>query len=117
MIEAGTVQNGLKLISVTRVVITGDWRSILPTPAAWRVMTMPFSDRLDQRRRDVGDHVAVAEIAGVAAQADDVGLELAQPHVRRHVHRGHRGGVDDAGRDQAVALLEALHAGLDDRNS
>ena len=43
MIEAGTVQNGLKLMSVARVVITGDWRSILPTPAAWRVITWPFS--------------------------------------------------------------------------
>ena len=43
MIEAGTVQNGLKLISSALVCITGDWRSILPTPATWWVMIVPFS--------------------------------------------------------------------------
>ena len=34
MIEAGTVQYGLKLMSTAFVIMTGDWRSILPTPAA-----------------------------------------------------------------------------------
>ena len=34
LIEAGTVQNGLKLISIALACMTGDWRSILPTPAA-----------------------------------------------------------------------------------
>ena len=43
MIEAGTVQNGLKFTSVILAFMTGDWRSILPTPAAWRVATCPFS--------------------------------------------------------------------------
>jgi hypothetical protein len=43
MIEAGTVQNGLKFTSVILAFITGDCRSILPTPAAWRVTTWPSS--------------------------------------------------------------------------
>jgi hypothetical protein len=43
MTEAGTVQNGLKLMSVARVCMTGDWRSILPTPAAWKELMRPFS--------------------------------------------------------------------------
>ena len=34
MSEGGTVQNGLKLISVAFVCMIGDWRSIFPTPAA-----------------------------------------------------------------------------------
>ena len=41
--EAGTVQKGLKLICVALVFMIGDWRSILPTPAACRVTTWPFS--------------------------------------------------------------------------
>jgi hypothetical protein len=43
MIEAGTVQNGLKFTSVMRELKIGDWRSILPTPAAWRETTLPAS--------------------------------------------------------------------------
>ena len=43
MIEAGTVQYGLKLMSRTRACMTGDCRSILPTPAACSVWICPFS--------------------------------------------------------------------------
>ena len=43
MIEAGTVQNGLKFTSVILAFMIGDCRSILPTPAAWRLATRPSS--------------------------------------------------------------------------
>ena len=78
MIEAGTVQKGLKFTSVILEFMTGDWRSILPTPAAWRVWTTPLLDRLDEGGGDVHDHVALTEIAGIGAQANDVELELAR---------------------------------------
>jgi len=42
-IETGTVQNGLKLTSVIRLLISGDGRSGLPTTAVWRDTATPFS--------------------------------------------------------------------------
>ncbi len=43
MMLAGTVQKGLKLISVTLLLTIGDGRSTLPTIAVWRDATTPFS--------------------------------------------------------------------------
>ena len=43
MIEAGTVQKGWKFTSTILAFMMGDGRSILPTPATWRVATWPFS--------------------------------------------------------------------------
>ena len=43
MMLAGTVQKGLKLISVTLLLTIGDGRSTLPTIAVWREATTPFS--------------------------------------------------------------------------
>ena len=113
MIEAGTVQNGLKLISMILAFMIGDCRSILPTPAAWRVTTRPSSTVSTSGGRDVHDHVAVAEIARIGAQAHDVELELAQADLGRDVHGRDRRGVERAGGVEAVAGLEAAHAGLD----
>ena len=86
MIEAGTVQNGLKLISSILAFMIGDWRSILPTPAAWRVTTTPSSTVSTRAAGMFTITIAVAEVAGIGAQAHDVDLELAQAHIGRHVH-------------------------------
>ena len=85
MIEAGTVQNGLKLMSVALVCITGDWRSILPTPGDVMAEHHAVLDRLDRRGRDVGHDEALAEVAREGAQPDEVDLELLQPGLGRHV--------------------------------
>ena len=39
-------------------------------------------DRLDLGRRNIGDHDAVAEIAGQAFQPDRIGAKLRQPLIR-----------------------------------
>ena len=43
MIDTGTVQNGLKLICVILLWISGDGRSGLPATAVCRVTATPFS--------------------------------------------------------------------------
>ena len=70
-------------------------------------------DRLDLGGRDVDHHVAVAEEAGHRAQPHEVGLELAEPHLRADVHRGIGVFAEDAVGRQAVTGLEALHRRVD----
>lgn len=74
---------------------------------------MAVLDGLDHRGRDIGDDIAAAEIAGPAPQPDDIGLELADAAINRHVEGGDGGAVDRARRRQADARLEAAHARLD----
>jgi hypothetical protein len=60
--------------------------------------------------RDVGNDIAVAEIARPGAQPDNIGLQLADTAVDRHVQRGHGGAVDGARGREAHASLEVAHA-------
>ena len=47
----------------------------------------PVLDRLDRSRRHVHDHEALAKVAGIGPQPDDIGLELLQARRRGHVER------------------------------
>ena len=82
MIEAGTVQNGLKLIST---ILDREHRRLAVALAdAGGVAGVDHAalDRLDEGGRDVDDDVAVAEIARHGAQAAHIDLELADAHAR-----------------------------------
>ena len=58
---------------------------------------------------------ALAEIARIGLEPDDVGLELLQARLGRHVELGEHRLVDDAGLAEAMAGLEALDRRLDER--
>jgi hypothetical protein len=70
-------------------------------------------DRLDLGRRNVGDHDAVAEIAGKAFQPDRVGPQLRQPPLGRYIERPQRRLVHHTVGVQPVAHLKAAHRGVD----
>ena len=70
---------------------------------------------LDRGGGDVDHDEALAEIARIGFEPDDVGLELLQPRLSRHVELGEHRLVDGAGLGEAVARLEALHRRLDER--
>ena len=71
-------------------------------------------DCLDRSGRQVDDHEALAEIAGIGAQANEVRLELLQTGRGRHVESRQRLLVDDAGPVEAVAGLETNDSRLDE---
>ena len=112
MIDAGTVQYGLKLISDDLGV--HDRRLAVDLADAGGVAGLHDAalDRLDEGRRDIHDDIALAEVARVGAQADEVEFELAQaaPRPERSWPSGSR--VHRAGAVEPVARLEAAHAGL-----
>ena len=112
MIDAGTVQNGLKLISWILLASSGVCRSTLPTTAVWRETTTPFSTASICAPGNVDEDVARRRLAH-RADALDVGLELRQPHMRRNVERLQRSLADDAIGRKPMPLLKAHHRGLD----
>ena len=75
---------------------------------------LPVLHRLDGGGGDVHRHVACAQIAREGAQAHEIEFELTQALLHRHVQRGIGLLGDDAGGVDAVARLEAAHAGLDE---
>ena len=70
-------------------------------------------DRLNGGRRKVDDHEALAKVAGIGAQTDEVRLELLQTGGGRHVERRQRLFVEHAAPVEAVARLEPLDPSLD----
>ena len=98
MIEAGTVQNGLKFMSMRARL--HDRRLAVDLADAGGVVgdDLPVLDRLDGGGGNVHRHVARAEIAREGAQAHEIEFELAQALLHRHVQRGIGLLGDDAGR-------------------
>src|SRR6195256_4273896 len=92
-IETGTVQYGLKLISMILELMSGDGRSGLPATAGWRDTATPPS-------------IASSRAAGV-------GRKRRQPHRGRPVHRFQRLLARDAVDGQPMPRLEAADSGLD----
>ena len=86
MIEAGTVQNGLKLTSTTLEFKQRRLTVDLADAGGVAGVDDAALHRLDESGGDVGDHVLVAETADEGAQAAHVDLELADAHLGRHVH-------------------------------
>ena len=80
-------------MSSARVCITGDWRSILPTPAAWRVAIVSFSTVSTMAAGMLRLDETLAEIGGKGAQPHDIGFELAQAVIGGNVHGVEVGGL------------------------
>ena len=112
-IEAGTVQYGLKLISTILAVDVGRRPVGLADHGGVPRHRDAALDRLDARGRDVAEHVAGAEIAAHAAQPDQIGAQLREPHRRRHVQRLERLVAHHAVDRQAMTRLEAADRRLD----
>ncbi len=70
-------------------------------------------DRLDERGRNIGDHITRAEIGGQRLEPFDIDLELVAPRLRRHVHGVERRLAHDAVDGEAMARLKAPHRLLD----
>src|ERR1700722_208961 len=94
-----------------------DWRLTVHPADAGAVVRIddPVLDRLDGSPRQVDDHIPLAKVAGIGAQADDIRLELLETGGRRHVERGERILVDHAAPIEAIARLESLDPSLDER--
>ena len=112
-IETGTVQYGLKLISVMRLLTIGEARSGLPTIAVCRVTTTPLSIAsicaagILQKTKRCGSDVAHR------AQARQIDLELVEARLSRNVERGERLLAHRPIDRQAMPGLEAADRLLD----
>ena len=93
--------------------MSGDARSGLPTTAVCRDTATPLSIASMRAAGNVAEHVAGAEIAAHAAQPDQVGAQLREPHRRRHVQRLERVVAHHAVDRQTMTRLEAADRRLD----
>src|SRR6266508_390042 len=111
-IETGTVQYGLKLISMILLWMSGDGRSGLPTTGGVPRDHGIALHRLDLSGRDVA-HDETTRGAAEGAQPRQIGLELIEPHRRGNVERTQGLLAHDAVDRKPVARLEAPHRRLD----
>ena len=115
MSEGGTCQYGIE-IDLGRLGLHDRRLTVDPADAGAVVrIDDPVLDRLDGSPRQVDDHEALAKVAGIGAQADEIRLELLETGGRRHVERRERLLVDHAAPVEAVARLESLDPSLDER--
>ena len=109
-IDTGTVQYGLKLISMILLDSRATGRSGLPTTAVWRDTATPFSTASICAAGMLHDHEAVGQRnGGQAAQPHQIGPELGEPHRRGDVERLESLLAHDAVDADAVPGLEAAH--------
>ncbi len=71
---------------------------------------------LHLRGGNVHQHIALGDDLGEVRQPLEIGLELREANLGRHVERRDGALVDDAGRRQAVRRLEALHGRVEIRS-
>ena len=93
--------------------MSGDGRSGLPATAVWRDTATPPSIASMRAAGMLQTTTAGAEIAAQAAQPDQIGAKLREPHRGRHVQRLAGLLAHDAVDGEPVPRLEAAHAGLD----
>ena len=113
MIEAGTVQNGLKLMCDDLGLDNRRLAVGLADDRGVRRHRTPFSIASTRAAGMLATTKRLPRLPVRSAQPHGVGAKLRQPRLRRNIQRAQRGLVDHAVGMQAVADLEAAQRGVD----